>query len=325
MIRILEIISNPSKAISFYRGRLPLGYMQRTFCDIEITPYLGGVPSWDTLILFDVLFIKSPYTEVHYKTIVQAKKCGLKVIVDMDDYIFDVPGYITGAHEFRSVKTQEVVWECIWKSDVVWVSTKTLANAIENKVGRTCVVINNAYDPLFFDNPQEFNNNTNILYRGSYVHMADLNINQHDLVEVVNNNNCHITFMGQSPWFFDEFKNATHIDFLEIQEYIKALPYPSASISIVLLDRKKLFSMCHSNNAWIEGTYAGAVTLAPDADEWRRPGIINYTYDFKEKLNAMINGEYDLKSHHQESWHYIEENCTLQKANELRYESIKKL
>jgi len=83
--------------------------------------------------------------------------------------------------------------------------------------------------------------------------------------------------------------------------------------------------MCHSNNAWIEGAYAGAVTLAPDTAEWHRPGIVNYGSDFKEKLKAMITGEYDLESLHKQSWQFIQENCQLKTVNQLRIKLMERL
>jgi hypothetical protein len=36
------------------------------------------------------------------------------------------------------------------------------------------------------------------------------------------------------------------------------------------------FNRAKSNIGWIEAVHAGAITVAPDFQEWRRPGVINY-------------------------------------------------
>lgn len=327
MIKILEINPNPSKAISFYRSRLPLAILQRDYSEINVIQHSGGILTWDTIILFNIIFIKSPYKQSDLDNIKLAKKLGVKVIIDVDDYIFDIPGYITGAVEFNSESCQNIVKECLWLSDQVWVSTETLAGFLTHTVGvkSNIHVIRNAYEPLIFDKTPVFNETTNILHRGSYVHMADVQEMKDDLVEVVNENDWHIDFLGLYPIFFKQFFNAQYHDFKDIGSYLDFLPTLRCSINIIMLNRSSHFSMCHSNNGWIEGTYAGTVTLAPDAAEWHRPGIINYGNDFKEKLKAMITGEYDLKSHHRQSWQYIEENCKLEKANQLRFKLVELL
>lgn len=327
MIKILEIISHSAGAVSFYRSRLPLVQLHRTRVDINvfIQENSSYKYSWDFFIQFDIIFTKSFYRQVDLDFLRRAKKFGVKIIIDIDDFIFDIPGYVKGAEEFNSAKTQSIIKECLWIADEVWTSTDTLARELFLKTERRCTVIRNAYEPLFFNRTPIFNKGKDILYRGSYVHMADVDNHREDLVEVVNKNDCIITFMGQYPLFYKEFKYTAYKSFMEVDQYIDTLPTIGASINLVLLDTSKTYSMCHSNNGWIEGTYAGAVTLAPKVEEWIRPGIINYTDDFKEKLNAMIKGEYDLESLHQQSWHYIEENCMLEKANELRYNSINRL
>lgn len=327
MKKILEIFSNRQNAISFYRCRLPLVMLSKKYQELQIDSleFDSESISWNTLISYDILFLKSPYKEQHLKLLKQAKKLGLKIILDFDDYVAGVPGHINGAKEFNDPITQQRIVECIWLADEMWVSTDTLAGALRMLSGKKCTVIKNAYEPLFFHKTPTFNHGKDVMYRGSYVHMADLNMFADDLIEVANKNDSVITFLGQSPLFLKEFKFKEHIDFLPIEDYIEKLPTLTAAINVVLLDSDNIYSMCHSNNAWIEGTYAGAVTLAPDAPEWRMPGIVNYGGDFKEKLNAMITGQYDLESLHQQSWHYIEGYCKLEHTNRLREESIKRL
>ena len=54
--------------------------------------------------------------------------------------------------------------------------------------------------------------------------------------------------------------------------------------------KDNLFNHAKSNLAWIEATCAGAMTLAPDWPEWRRPGVSNYEspLNFKKLLRERL-------------------------------------
>ncbi len=327
MIKILDLTANSSGAISFYRSRLPFAMLQKDCPEIEVIPYSGQPMTWDFVILFNIIFVKSPYKQADLDNIKLAKKLGVKIIVDVDDYIFEVPGHIAGASEFNNQKTQDIAKECMWLADQVWVSTETLAGYLkyEAGVGTNVHVIRNAYEPLIFNKAPDFNKTQNLLHRGSYAHMEDIQDFADDLVEVANENEWHADFLGLSPLFLRKFHNAKYHDFRSVVDYISYLPTLRCSINIIMLNRNSPYSMCHSNNGWIEGTYAGAVTLAPDVSEWHRPGIVNYGSDFKEKLKAMITGEYDLESLHKQSWQFIQENCQLKTVNQLRIKLVQRL
>ena len=48
--------------------------------------------------------------------------------------------------------------------------------------------------------------------------------------------------------------------------------------------------------AWLEGTFAGCAVLGPDFEEWRRPGIANYSDQdsFYNQMKSLINND-DLR------------------------------
>ena len=51
------------------------------------------------------------------------------------------------------------------------------------------------------------------------------------------------------------------------------------------------FNRAKSNIAYLEAIMCGAIIVAPDWQEWRHPGVINYTDDFKEKVGYMVTME----------------------------------
>ncbi len=142
-----------------------------------------------------------------------------------------------------------------------------------------------------------------------------------------NNPDLEIDFMGYNPFFItNKLKKYNYIKGMPIDAYLEILPNLDYSICIVPLHDNP-FNHSKSNIAWLESTYAGAVCLAPNFKEWRKPGIINYTdkEDFSVKLQAMINGEYNLAALHKRAWDYIQSELSLTKVNELRWNVIKRL
>jgi hypothetical protein len=87
------------------------------------------------------------------------------------------------------------------------------------------------------------------------------------------------------------------------------------------------FNECKSNCGWIEATYAGATTVAPDMPEFRKPGILNYKteQEFQEKIELLMNDETLRNNCYHKSYKYIKENLMLSKVNELRTNIIEDL
>jgi len=80
----------------------------------------------------------------------------------------------------------------------------------------------------------------------------------------------------------------------------------------------------NSNIAWIEASHAGAVCLAPDWDEWRRPGVILYRdqEDFRQKLSMLLEGGVNRSNLVGRSREFISQNLTLGAVNHERWKII---
>jgi hypothetical protein len=327
MINLLECLPSANDATSLYRGRLPLLRLQKQFSDqLMIYPYHKGPVTWDNILLYDMVFIQRPCDSHHFEVMKAAKRHKLPVWIDYDDLLCNIPtGNLAGnGYGPAAVK---MIGNLIDLADIITVSTNALKFHLGKKYGnkRKMKVIPNALDLEMFRTKPKFRNSKNILWRGSHTHMQDLLEYKDPIIEVMNKNDkWSIDFMGYNPFFItNELKNSTYTHPFPIDEYIRKLSIFNYSICIVPLDDCP-FNRSKSNIAWQETTYAGAVCLAPDWEEWQKPGIVNYTdqNDFKKKLKAMISGKYDLKRMHQQSWQYISENLSLAKVNKLRSELI---
>jgi len=85
------------------------------------------------------------------------------------------------------------------------------------------------------------------------------------------------------------------------------------------------FNKAKSNIAWIEGVFSGGIALAPDWEEWKRPGCITYSSpdDFMNKLERILSGRIDVARERKAGWDYIRTELNLSRVNRLRVKLIK--
>lgn len=325
MINILEVIPSSNDATSLYRARLPLLRLQKLLPDkIMIYPHNNSVaPNWDYILLFDMVFLQRPVDKHYFNIFKQAKIHGLPVWIDYDDLLCSIP-VDNPSHDHHTPEKIEIMGDFIRFADIVTVSTTALKINLEKKykIKKGIIkVIPNALDLEMFPLTPEFKNSKNIMWRGSHTHMNDLMEFSEEIVDVMNSNKSwKINFMGYNPFFITgKIKNFTYTKFLGVDKYLNLLPNLNNSICIIPLHDSN-FNHSKSNIAWIESTYAGAVCLAPDWEEWRKPGVVTYKNkaDFKQKLKAMVTGAYDLKRMHQESWQFIRDHLSLAEVNKQR-------
>jgi hypothetical protein len=90
---------------------------------------------------------------------------------------------------------------------------------------------------------------------------------------------------------FDDLSDKViHQPSLDAIKFFSVLKAIKPKINVVPLHDNP-FNLGKSNIAWLEATYAGAVTLAPDTPEWRKAGVTNYKdeADFKTKLGFLLS------------------------------------
>lgn len=331
MIRVLLVTDNPSDGIAFYRSIMPWNAIQKEFDDIHVTIRHPQNPfTWDLFTSHDVLFCSNPRTPQYLEIIKAAKNFGLKTWADFDDNYLDIPKENQSFTILTAGIVEQSTKDCLIESDITTLSTNHLKEYYSPYTTRT-EVIPNAF-PLEFltefslGEIQQANHNF-VSWRGSNSHKKNLRVYKDEIQSVWRNNKSWMfKFLGFNPDFFDDDFNYTHHDFAQLFDSFYRLKVFSSKIHIVTLyDRP--FNKSKSNIAWIEATIAGSVVLAPDWEEWQKPGIVNYTSneDFKEKLSALLNGEYDLTKHFEESRDYILNNLSLKKINKDRLRILKKL
>lgn len=256
---------------------------------------------------------------------------GKPIWVDYDDNLFDVPDDNPTYKFYMTAQVKKNLRFIINNSDIVTTSTLELLKEILNNtdtllMSKFFVIPNALHDEFPLTLPETNVKTRNILWRGSLTHENDLYQYRNEISRIAIGD-CQLTFFGSKHHFIKaEIPDAIFVDPKPLIYYFEFLQSRQWAISIVpLVDN--IFNRCKSNINWIESTYAGAVTLAPDWPEWNKPGVVNYTSkeDFYIKLFGMLNSPIMLADKYQESKNYINENLLLTKVNEKRVTILKKL
>lgn len=317
-------------ATSFYRALQPISQLRKIMPGLQIF-HAGKEITMSDLAHMDVAFLQRPIGPEHLQLIELCKKLKVKVWVDYDDHLFSIPKSNPAHAVYDNDRTKKALKEIMNESDVISVSTKKLgvelAKTIEKE--KKIHVIPNAFNDYLLKEKPVFRPHNVVMWRGTASHQGDLlSFSPHIIDASRKNEKWLFNFMGYNPYFIvDELgKQGMHTQAIEILKYHEVIrkTYPNLCI-VTLMDTT--FNRCKSNIAWIEATYAGAVTLAPQWEEWERPGVLTYEgqNDFGKLLNNVLKNDYGLQQHHKSSWSYIENHLRLSSINHLRINLLKEV
>lgn len=305
----------------------------------------GGIP-WTEFRCNDFLFMHRPCLPQHVATMQRAQDLGVKVIVDYDDWLWDIPidnaTYATYAHN----EIRNNLDFILRNADIVTTSTRqlrTLLNSIRKR-DDDIILAPNALPIEWFDRWREVyakpkkDETINICWRGSQHHQKDL-LHMRDAIVSINNkfDGIKFKFIGWLPWFIlNEVPNVFHAVLenpdkndwenrpsTEVTLYFKNVIDTSPDIVIVpLFD--SMFNRAKSSIAWQESMWAGAKTVvAPDWEEWKQPGVLNYKSNdgasFEEVLSQAIVDHKNKKEFDDSGYEKIRKVYSLSKVNTIRY------
>jgi hypothetical protein len=326
MIRVLTFAPQITDGTSFYRLGGVTPYLEKEYSDIHIKD-LSWKDSleWADFISYDVAVFQRPFIKQHFNTINMLKIMGIKVIIDYDDDVLNVPMHNPFHNNYESNK--ENIKQIANLADEIWVSTKGLKETFL-EFNKNIKVVPNAHNDYLFPvkNKVKFNDkDIKVTYRGGSTHEIDVYSQLNDWIEMINKNKkTEFYFMG-SRFPYLESKcgdNYIIIPGTHILDYFKNIHKLNPNIFIYTLEDNK-FNRGKSNISWIESTYAGAAVIAPEfLPEFVRPGISNFNGSLKEAFYTVKKDKKTLKIMNDLSWDYIKENLLLSHVNQERYNSI---
>lgn len=323
MIKV-AYISLSDDASSYYRtqGVFPfINHEKIVFNDISHLQYW----SWSAITGYDVLIISRPFSEQHVGIIQQAQLMGLRVIIDHDDLVTDVPSH-NPAHDLYK-QNNKFVLQAIRMADEIWCTTEYMKKQWL-KYNKNIHVIPNAHNDYMYpiDKAKPFNKGSKtMLYRGGNTHRLDLLEITAKLIDIAKRNiNWEFMLMGcdDNHEFIrhaDQCENIFVTNRIPIIQYFNYINSTNPSIMICTLEDTPL-NRAKSNISFLEATYAGASFFAnKELNEFNLPHILSL------KLLEMAiteNHVATLKTNHEKSWAYICENLLLSKINQKRIDRI---
>ncbi len=333
MKRVFVTSPNITDSTSFWRVIGPVGRLQKTQDD-----YWFDVPlsknfdfNMHTFLNYDCLLINRPFTENHFKICLLAKRCGLKLWVDYDDDILNIP-VSNHAHEiYGKANAKKWVSEIARLADFMTVSTSQL-KYVFGDADKVYVAPNALNDSMFeISDVENWGRERKVIYwRGSKTHGEDLYQYKEVIEALVKKYPQHdFNFIAEVDWHIKQsLMKYDNVEFKEgkpLIEYNLALKSLRPAVNIVPL-ADHAFNRSKSMCSWIEATHAGAVSVGPNFEEWDRPGIINYDDPdsfFKQTKLAIENYPF-FKEHLIKSRKEISENLTVDKVNTIRLEALRR-
>lgn len=345
-MKLFAISPYPTDATSFYRGMGIMDHLESLFNGkLEIIKHKADFESsqirlWLELQGIDILFIQRPHSE-RFITIMEYYKKHFRrpIWIDYDDNLFELPKY-NRAHKYyeRTAKTRENIIRCMQLADVITVTTPELKRYLDG-MHPNVVVIPNAFPNHTIDisNRKPIARENRVFWRGSGSHIGDLDYYKSQIQRAMSENPDHrFTYVGSDMaelyWFFDDTfypentSNGQLLDPLDPYDFLFNIRLTGAKACQVPLVYN-LFNLAKSNIAAIEGAWAGMAVIAPDWDEWKMPGVLNYKMkdDYYKLLNAICKNEVDVEKMSNDTWQYICDNLLLTKVNVQRMKLIKAL
>lgn len=333
MIKVLLFAENPSDTTSYYRGVAPFRQLAKQgYCTYDVVhPYSGVQPEWDVVIGYDIVFLQRPATTFALNLAKTALKIGIPVVIDFDDDLSGVPSYNPTSNYYNSQAAKTILNQIYnLKSSLTnkiafTVSTPYLKERLVSYGASNVHVVPNALNVDIMGIPIYARNTTSVFdvsWRGSHTHDRDL----YQWSNIINTSFDKVEYIGFEPIFIrntDGFVPPAHV----FEFYSQTLKERSRKFFFVVLEDIP-FNRSKSNIAWIEATWAGSVVLAPDWEEWNKPGVITYDsqQDFVSKAYQMLTMD---ETKREQLWtasrNYIMENLKLTEINKKRiiaFESV---
>lgn len=303
MIRMLLVTPFSKDANSFHRALGPWSYLtkmaRREGFDFEF--FVAGEDTghkgvaWDTVGQYDLVFMHRPCRTDDLTILRVAKNKNVPVWVEYDDWLFDVPPWNPHAGVYNNAALQNIIATCLACADVVSVTTSALYDQFR-KVNPNVVIIPNAYrsDLYPYRQTPKAHERKEIAWRGTNTHDADM----WSVAQAWSQLPGKVNFYGGPFWLvLNEMQHRQRpfqvVGSQDPFEYMRNL-YNEAPRVLVAPLVDCLFNRAKSNIAYQEAMHAGALCVAPDMPEWKRPGVVTYQSGNAASFQQAVSQVFDM-------------------------------
>ena len=324
MIRILAVCPVPADGTAWWRVVSPLSVMRQDwpgFVEFEVV----CEPDHVKLSGFDLLLLQRPVRDGDLGLLRFAKKMNIPVIVDYDDDYTGVPEHNPRAKNYMTPSFQEKIKTFLSEASLVTVSTPALKKRWRHLNKRIIVVPNGLDDRLFvpYHPPGKLRPRT-VVWRGGDSHQDDLNTFRGALVGAAQTAPVAMWhFLGNPAGEYTKLLPRGAVvehPFYNVLDYFGKLAELRPHILVVpLVD--SAFNQAKSNISILEGSWAGAVVVAPKWPGWEVPGVASYESPahMQELLIGLLRAsEQELQAMRDATWNAVRERALASRFNMFR-------
>lgn len=329
-MKLLALTVNKNDSTSFYRANGVFHDLQQKMPNLQITSIDFSAMhemSWATLTMFDIVFMQRPYQPVALKLAGYCREMNIPVWVDYDDNLLEIPVDNRAYPIYSNPDTQKTIRSILAMANAVTVSTKPLGEAY-SFFSKNITVIPNALNTRLLNyRPAKIKTKKTALWRGSDTHQLDILLYTDEIYNAAERHpDWNFHFFGFNPWMLPPLPNRTYSPPTDPVLYFKQLSQLAPRFIYVPLANNK-FNMAKSNIAYIEGTWSGAITLAPDWEHWRNPGTLTYNSNetFATNIERILSETVNFEKYNNQAWQFITDTLTLTTVNTQRSLLISRL
>lgn len=321
MKKVCYLSQLEDNASAFYRMSGVLNYLNSPDVSVTNIYRLDNNYGWQSLIGFDTFIFQRPSHEAHLYLIELAKDMGLRVILDYDDDLLNVPFHNNASITLKEQKAN--IKMAIHLADEVWVTTPAI-KYVYKPYNKNIHIIPNCHNDYVFpiENKKVFNKETKIMsYRGGASHEADMYQNINDIVDMINENqDWTFRFQGSRFKYIEErtAKNHEFTDAVTLMQFYKEYHKLNANIAFFPL-LTNVFNCGKSNISFLEATYAGSAFMGNRTlPEFNLPFVIPIQNGLKDEFIKTKDDFYRLQMLNNDAWDWVLENRLLSNINQLR-------
>jgi hypothetical protein len=329
MKRLLVVVPNKNDTTSWHRGYYPMMQLHKDHLQGKVEYVWEKEITIADACYLDGAFIQRPFDPgSHLNLIKLLKHCNVPVWVDWDDDLLTVPEFnpsfkIYGQDSVKgSVKTIQQM------ADIATVSTLELQRVVSRINKNTIYVpnsINEFLEPARLPQPKT---NKIVMWRGSDTHFQDIHDFTKPILQLAEEHpDWAFVFWAYNPtWITTKRKNCVFEGGVDILSFYKKYQQIAPKVTIVPL-HDCVFNKSKSCTAWQQAVFSGGVAVAPDWEEWRRPGALLYKDEdsFYKQTKSVITDSVKVDELSKDGWNHIQENMTLTKTNLQRKQILEKL
>lgn len=288
MLRILALThTDASESCTFVRTLTPLQELQREgyieYALVHAMPWnvatirrtLSTVDEWD------IIWMARPR---HYFTLPilrEARRLGKPVLIDLDDWLLDVPSEHGDADFFRTRPRRETIRTALRAADGITASTEVIAEYCK-ALGVDVHVLPNAVDCELFTKLPRGEEPLTIAFCGSPSHYEDVPLIAPALNQVLRDhlNDVRVVSVGCPIPGLQGLAGYTHHEFVAATEYPRLLSDLRVDIGLAPL-QDTYFNRAKSDVKYLEYAATGAATIASS--------VAPYRTSIREDRGVLVN------------------------------------